>query len=296
MKALKFMNALRGDKDAFVTKIKPDGSGIVYSTYLGGTQSDTGNTIAVDSGGNAYVTGFTDSPDYPTTKGVIRTKCNKVAQQVFCVEHPFAAKLSFDGDTLTLAYSTYLGGTNIDFGNDIAADAAGSAYIVGFTHSRDMPVTAEAFQNKCNAGGGGCSSTFVAKLKPAANDYVYSTYLAGMHGSVGQAIALDGHGNAYVTGFTDSRDFPTEQPFQAKAAGFKDAFVSKLKPDGSGLIYSSYLGGSKDDHGRGIAVDSSGNAYVAGDTNSTDFNTAKPMQAKNAGSSDGFVTKIGAKP
>src|SRR5881396_1907639 len=189
----------------------------------------------------------------------------------------------------TLSYSTYLGGSGSDVGNAIAVDSARNAYVTGATGSTDFPI-ASPFQ----AAIGGSSDAFVTKLNATGSALVYSTYLGGSSGDYGLGIAVDSAGNAYVVGDTDSTNFPTANPFQAAIGGSSDAFVTKLNATGSGLVYSTYLGGSGGDYGLGIAADSSGNAYVVGDTNSTNFPTASPFQAAIGGSYDAFVTKLNA--
>jgi hypothetical protein len=167
-------------------------------------------------------------------------------------------------------YSTYLGGSGNDGGNGIAVDSAGNAYVTGGAGSPDFPVTAGALQTVCN----GCPSygdVFVTKMNPSGSALVYSTFLGGSGIDQGSGIAVDGEGNAYVTGLTYSTDFPTMNPLQAVNHGTVNAFVFKLNPAGSALVYSTYLGGSGSDQASGIAVDSAGNAFVTGGTSSADF-------------------------
>jgi hypothetical protein len=279
--------------DVFVTKLNPDGSSLAYSSYLGGsTPNPQGSNvdgafgIAVDSAGAAYVTGVTPSSDFPTTAGAFDTSFNGFADA-------FVAKLNPDGSSV--AYSTYLGGTSSNEGVGIAVDSAGAAYVTGGTTSTDFPTTAEAFDTNFNGDDG-----FVTKLNPAGSDLAYSTYLGGSSGDGGRGIAVDSAGAAYVTGDTISTDFPTTPgAFDTSFNGFADAFVTKLDPAGSRLGYSSYLGASNSDDGIGIAVDSTGAAYVTGHTDSTDFpTTARAFDASANGNIDAFVTKltVGAPP
>ena len=256
-----------------------------YATYLGGSGADGGTHIAADSSGNAYVTGTTSSADFPRLNP---------AQDVFGGGSTdiFVTKLNADGSALT--YSTFLGGSNNEFsGGGIAVDESGSAYITGTTASTDFP-TANPPQDVLK----GLQDAFVTKLSADGSSLVYSTYLGGS-GSVenGRDIVVDDSGNAYVTGFTDSIDFPTvNPPFQNVNGGGRDAFVTKLNPNGTSLVYSTYLGGTGDDGGEGIAVDSSDNAYVTGDTSSTTtFPTSDtaPQQSLK-GRQDAFVTKLSA--
>ena len=245
-------SANAGGNNAFVTKINPGSAlvypTLVYSTYLGGSGNDFGFGIAVDSGGNAYVTGGTSSTDFPTTPGAFQTVCGGC-------ENAFVAKINPTGSALV--YSTYLGGSGGDSGRGIAVDSADNAYVAGFT-STDFPT-----KNPLQATYGGNIDAFVAKINPTGSALVYSTYLGGSGGDYGYGIAVDGAGNAYVTGLTSSTDFPTKNPLQATyGGGYSDAFVAKVNPTGSALVYSTYLGGPAEDYGAGIAADSAGNAYV----------------------------------
>ncbi|HYS17149.1 MAG TPA: SBBP repeat-containing protein [Candidatus Binatia bacterium] len=281
--------------DVFVTKLNPAGSALVYSTYLGGSGFDQGFGIAVDSTGNAYVTGVTTSTNFPTTAGAFQTATGGPADSQI---DAFVTKLNPTGSGLV--YSTYLGGNGFDEGFGIAVDSTFNAYVTGFTSpaadpsSPNFPTTPGAFQTVF--GGGPSSDAFVTKLNPAGSALVYSTYLGGSDADVGSAIAVGAGGNAYVTGFTGSTDFPTTGgAFQTVSGGLRDAFVTKLNPTGSApLVYSTYLGGSGDDEGLAIAVDASGNAYVTGDTDSTNFPImAGAFQtAFGGGSFDAFVTQV----
>ncbi|HEY1203956.1 MAG TPA: SBBP repeat-containing protein, partial [Bryobacteraceae bacterium] len=190
-------------------------------------------------------------------------------------------------DPVVLVYSTYLGGTGSDGGAAIAVDGAGAAYITGIAGSVDFP-TQSPFQD---AYGGG-QDVFVAKLAPTGDALIYSTYLGGSGYDVGNAIAVDGAGSAYVTGITMSANFPVQSPYQASIQGDSNAFVTKLAPAGNALVYSTYLGGYRDSFGQGIAVDGVGSAYVTGQTGSGDFPTQSPYQASLKGYSSAFVTKL----
>src|SRR5208337_325915 len=271
--------ASTGNDTAFVAKLNPAGSALVYSTYLGGSGYDRGYGIAADSAGNAYVTGETLSTDFPTV--------NPLQASLNGGENAFVSKLNAVGSALV--YSTYLGGGD-DQANGIAVDSSGNAYVTGATGSTDFP-TVNPLQATNKAAGG--TTVFVAKLNPTGSAPVYPTYLGGSRLDYGSGIAADSAGNAYVTGFTQSTDFPTVDPFQSSYGGAEDAFVAKLNPAGSALVYSTYLGGSNEDNGFGIAVDAAGNAYVTGRTYSTDFPTVNPLQAtNNAVEGTAFVTKL----
>jgi hypothetical protein len=279
-----FQTASGGGGDAFVTKLDPTGTALVYSTYLGGSDFDVARGIAIDAAGNAYVSGFTASTNFPTTLGAFQTTYGGGALDAF------VAKVDPTGSVLV--YSTYLGGSDIDESVGIAVDAAGNAYVTGGTSSTNFPTTPGAFQT---AGGG----AFVTKVSPTGTGLSYSTRLGGVSGGDGgQGVAVDAAGNAYVTGSTDSTDFPTTaNAFQpAYGGGPEDAFVAKLNPTGSALVYSTYLGGSGDDIGFGIALDTlpNPNAYVTGYTSSANFATTPgAFQAVfGGGPEDAFVAKI----
>jgi hypothetical protein len=276
-----FQTTSRGGDKAFVSKLNRSGSALSYSTYLGGSTSDAGFGIALDASGNAYVTGFTFSNDFPTTPGAFQTTLRGIA-------NVFVSKLNPTGSALS--YSTYLGGTGKEEAYDIALDASGNAYVVGDTFSNDFPTTPGAFQTTY----GGNQDAFVSKLNPTGSALSYSTYLGGSGFDLGVGIALDASGNAYLTGITGSSDFPTTSgAFQTTYGGGTDAFVSKLNSTGSSLRYSTYLGGSDYDTGRGIALDASGNAYVTGDTSSNGFPTTPgAFQTTYAGNGDAFVSKL----
>ena len=273
-----------GFQNAFVTKLSPDGSSFVYSTYLGGSGQDYGTGIAVDSSGNAYVTGQAASPDFPTTPGAFQTARPGANPSAFVTE------LNSTGSALV--YSTYLGGSLTDIGFGIAVNASGQASVTGFANSRNFPTTAGAPQ--IAFGGGG--DAFVTTLAADGSSLAFSTYLGGKLVDQGFGIALDASGNIYVVGETVSSNFPLVNPLQAVYGGAADAFVAKLNPTTSTLIYSTYLGGSAADYGFGIAVDSAGSAYVTGFTQSSDFPTANPYQPALfgvAGSNEGvFVSKL----
>jgi len=272
--------------DAFVTKLSPGGNALVYSTFLGGnTNADNGFGIAVDSSGCAYVTGETASTDFPTKNAYQPS----LAGSGFLRFNAFVTKLSADGTALV--YSTYLGG-GVDEGFGIAVDSSGSAYVTGYTYSTSFPT-----KNPLQANLAGDSDIFITKFSPAGNTLVYSTYLGGSDLDEAFGIAVDASGSAYITGKTRSNDFPTVNAFQPTfGGGNEDAFVAKINPAGSALVYSTYLGGSGSEGNLSrIALDSAGDAYVVGSTDSTDFPTASAIQSARAGPGDNaFVTKLNA--
>jgi PKD repeat protein len=263
---------------------------LIYSTFLGGSRTDRATAVAVDSSGDAFITGFTasggfvGSGNFPTTSGAFQTACGN------CANANVAFITELDPTGSTLVYSTYLGGTNGDAAFGIAVDTSGNAYVVGTTFSPNFPITTGAFQTTC---AGGCTSgdAFVTEINSSGSQLVFSTFLGGTGKEAGSGIALDPQGNVYVTGSTTSTAFPTHAPVQSAFAGTTDAFVTEFNSSGSALVYSTYLGGSGDDEANSIAVDSSGSAYVTGFTASTDFPTASPIQSSNAGGNDVFVTK-----
>jgi uncharacterized protein (TIGR03437 family) len=266
-----------GGVDAFVSKISADGAQLSYSTYLGGSGNDSGLSLAIDSVGNAYVTGATASADFAVNNPVQRTTRGD--------SDVFVAKLDSHG--VSLVYATYLGGSGLDQGLDIAVDKAGSAYVTGVTTSTDFNTRTPI--QPTNRGNG---DAFLAKLGPTGADLVYSTYFGGGGSDAGYSVAIDASGAAYITGQTGSTNLPVQSPLQANNRGEEDAFVAKINAAGSAVVYATYLGGTKSDAGYGIAVDANGAAYVTGITASTDFNLKNPFQGMNRGDLDAFVAKI----
>ena len=273
-----------GYSDAFVTKLSPGGSSLVYSTYLGGSKDDLGKAIAVDSSGSAYVAGQTFSSDFPVVSGAVQESYGGAGDA-------FVAKLSPSGSSLE--YSTFLGGSATDEALGIAVDSVGDAYVTGRTFSTNFP--AQAPIQSAN-GGGNDSDAFVAELNATGSALVYSTYLGGSGQDAGAAIAVDATGDAFVTGFTKSTDFPLAGPLEATCAscpGYADAFVSEITANGTSLAHSTYLGGNAEDEGTGVALDQSGNIYLTGFTYSTNFPvTSGAYQTSIASGSGAFVTKI----
>ena len=285
-----------GGVDAFVVKLNPTFTARVYSTFLGGAGNDAGRGIAVDAAGNAYVTGFTTSANFPTTTGAFQE--TPPAGEPAGTANAFVVKLNPLGSALV--YGTYLGGTGSDIGLAIAIDGSGGAYVTGGTFSADFPITLGAAQ----LIPGGDRDAFVTRLSPSGAGLVYSTFLGGAGTDVGNAITVDTTGTAYVTGSTTCAaapcstltDFPTTPGvIQAvrppgEPAGVADAFVTKLGALG-GLIYSTYLGGIAADEGLGIVVDDLGDAIVTGGTSSANF----PFSAGFplfTGALQAFLTKL----
>ena len=280
-----------GGSDVFVAKLNAAGTGLAFSTYLGGGGTDSATAIAIDSSGNSYIAGNTYSTNFPTTAGAYQTVYGGEGDG-------FLTKLSPDGSSLV--YSTYLGGTSPDFAQGVAIDSAGSAYLTGSTRSPDFP-TATPLQ----IGNDGCttvnntvtcsSDVFVTKVSPAGTDLVYSTYLGGSNADIGQAIAVDGAGNAYITGYTFSANFPIQSAFQSALAGGADAFLTELDSTGSSLLFSTFLGGSGQERAFGLVLDGTGDIFLTGDTQSANFpTTSNAFQSQYKGGGDAFVCKVGA--
>jgi uncharacterized protein (TIGR03437 family) len=287
-----FENAFGGSNNIFVLKMNATGTQLAYSTTIGGVGDESGNAIAVDASGNAYVTGVTNSKNFPIVGGFqptpsLSTNLNGTTS-VF--NQGFVLKLNAAGTAIL--YSSFLGGSGNDFGRGIAVDAAGNAYVTGNAYSFNFPVKnpIQATKGDLNTG---FSDVFAVKVNPAGDALVYATYLGGSADDQSAAIAVDGAGNAYLAGETISPNFPVVKPLQGSRAGnpnsaFYDAFVAKINAAGTAFVYSTYLGGSNADAANGIAVDGGGNAYVAGYTFSRDFPVAPPQPVAGTG----FVTKL----
>ena len=256
---------------------------IVYSTFLGGLIFEIAWEIDVDEAGNAYIAGYTASSNFPTV--------SPYQPEPGGQGDAFVAKFAPDGTPL---FSTYLGGSYVDQVNDIAVDAQGSVYVTGDTGSVNFPIL-NALQPNYAGGWDG----FVTKLNPTGSALVYSTYLGGTNAETGWSIAVDAAGAVYVTGETQSGNFPTKQPFQPFLNGTIDAFVTKIAPAGAPLVYSTFLGGDAGEMGQAIAVTASGQAVVTGDTTSISTfptkNAFQPLCAPSAAVCwDAFVTRFTA--
>ncbi len=287
-----YQASLTGNQNAFVSKLSSAGSALIYSTYLGGDETEWGDGIALGTGGEAYVTGGTCSLNFPT-KNPYQASLGEIY-----MSDVFISMLSPSGSALV--YSTYLGGNDEDYGHGIALGTGNEVYVTGDTPSTNFPT-----KNPYQASLAGNQNAFVSKLifvltatptpVPVSGGILeldYSTYLGGSNEDHGFGIALGTGGEAHVTGLAYSSNFPIKNPYQAGSAGNADVFVGKLSSSGSGLIYSTYLGGSGNDYGFGIILGSGGEAYIAGDTYSTNFPTKNPYQASWAGLGDVFVIKL----
>jgi hypothetical protein len=269
-----------GDSDAFVMKLNPTATTVLYSTYLGGIFADYGRAIAVDAGGAAFITGSTIGR-YPVTAGAFRPQpANAPAI--------FVTKLNAAGNEL--AYSTYLDGAGA--GHGIAVDATGNAYIAGYTYSATFTTTVGAVQRDY----GGATDAFVVKLDPTGASQVYSTFLGGSGEDQATTIRVTAGGSAYVAGFTSSANFPfTPGAYRTAYSGGTDAFVTQIDSLGSGLTYSTFLGGTNIDRAYALDVDSNGNAYVAGQTYSSGFLPSPgALQGSHGGGADAFLVKLSA--
>jgi len=286
---------------SFVTELAANGKSLIYSSYIGGTNQDEAFAIAVDGGGNAYITGQTFSTDFPTAGSPYQSKI-KSAPDVFL-------SVVAAGGT-SLSYSTYFGGSKTETPVSIAVTPAGTAYIVGTTRSSDLPTTSNALQGKPNGGPG---DSFIAGFNPkngGTGSLTYSSYLGGKNGStVANAVALDAAGVVYITGATNADDYPVSQNAYASKysgslsaggiAGLGDAFVTKLDTSSSGsgqVVYSTFYGGALDDDGLALAVDPQGRITVAGQTNSLALPvTGDAFQKFDAGPSptpQGFLARF----
>lgn len=274
-----FQTTYAGAEDAFVTKISADGSTMIYSTYIGGGGLDVCDMIAVNAAGNAYITGQTSSSDFPVTAHVFQEKLRGHTDA-------FVTELNTTGTGLV--YSSFLGGGKASLGYGIALDTAGDAYVIGFTNSPGFPTV-----NPIQPTIGGLQDAFVTEVNPTASALVYSTFLGGTNSDLGYMIAVDSTGAAYVGGFTSSVDFPTANAIQDVNNGITNGFVAGIQPNGTGLIFSTYIGGSIRDGVIGLSIDGAANIYVTGAATSPDFPLKNTTQGLK-GSRDAFVTAFAA--
>ncbi len=274
--------------DAFVTKFSPDGKQVLFSTFLGGSDGDTARSIAIDSQGGIYVAGDTDSRDFPVSNGAYQLFNSSVG----LFSEGFVAKLSRDGSQLV--YSTYIGDIFTDRVYAVAVDGQGNAYVGGSSDSSEFPTTPGVFRSSCRGMGAG---GFVSKLTPDGTALIYSVRVCGSANDEVLALAVDSAGNVYAGGVTGSDDFPTTAGSpQEQAGGGEDGFVVKISPDASKLVWGTYLGGIGADAVQGIAVDGDGNVYAAGYTSSSDFPVTdgafQKQHASGGASQDAFVVKV----
>ncbi|MBI1908889.1 MAG: SBBP repeat-containing protein [Deltaproteobacteria bacterium] len=267
----------RDGGDAFVTSLSPDGSSLLFSTYMGGSGRDWANALAIDPSGNIVVAGTTESTDFPTASPL---QANKRGSG-----DAFVVSLSPNGSSLF--FSTYLGGNDHDYASALAIAPSGNIVVGGGTSSVDFPTMSPIQVNK-----GGLYDVFVASLSPDGSSLLFSTYLGGDSWEHIGNLAIDSSGNIVVAGSTVSTDFPTVNPLQPNRVRDYDAFVTKIAPGGSFLLFSTYLGGDGSDHLSALAIAPSGNVVVTGQTASTDFPTVAPIQANRRGNYDAFVASL----
>jgi hypothetical protein len=280
------LNYNGGTSDAFIAKITADGTSLAYCGFLGGALLDYGEGVAIDAQGNALITGHTESDEgsFPVFGGPDPTFNGGT-------NDAFVAKLHSTGTMLL--FCGYLGGSDLDYGTDVTVDSEGDAYVVGMTSSTDFPVMG----GPGLLYGGGGSDGFVTKIDGPAGAILYSGYLGGWGVDFCCSIAVDATKHAFVTGATDSTNFPTAGPFDPSYnGGLTDAFAAKLNPSGNALLWSGYIGGGGIEYGNGIAIDGVGNAYVVGYTDSTETQcfplVVGPDLTYNGGTFDGFVGKV----
>ncbi len=281
------------NQEGYLLKLNPAGNNILYATYLGGNGDDRGMGVAVDPKGGIYVTGLTGSTDFPVVGGFQTTNMGGLADV-------FVTKF---GPTGAIQYSTYVGGRGNDQGYSIAVDAAGAAYVTGFTTSANVVVnsltrepqrfdrsfpTANAFQSDY---GGGSDDAFVFKLSPAGNSLEYSSYIGAGSSDIATRVAVNSAGTACITGYSNSEFFPLLNPLQPAASGGYDAFITCMAPDGKSVLFSTLFGGESNDSGTGIAFDSTGNLYVGGYTESILLPAYNALQGSWHGGRDGWVLK-----
>ncbi|MFX0053366.1 MAG: SBBP repeat-containing protein [Promethearchaeota archaeon] len=275
-------STFNGTSDSFVFKLSNDGSTLVFSTFIGGSGHDAGTSVILDTSCSIYVTGYTESADFPTVDAYDSTYHHSMR-----LDRPgdcFVFKLSADGSTLL--YSTFVGGSTMDSGRSIAVDSSCNVYVTGYTSSYDFP-TVNAYDS--NNEGGDC---FVFKLSNDGSTLVFSTFIGGEDPDYAYSIALDASGNVYVTGSTVSPDFPTVNAYNSNHGGKRDCFVFKLSANGLALLYSTFIGGSSLDWGCSIAIDTDANVYVAGTTESENFPTVNCYNATFGGDEDCFILKF----
>ncbi len=273
-----------GMADSFICKLNASGTALLFATFLGGDEADQATALVLDQNDDIYVTGFTESTNFPTTAGAFQTNSRSLSA--------FIAKLNASGSALS--YATFLGGSNTDWANDIAIDGNGNAYIVGATNSQNFPTTEDAFQRWYDSVFG--SIAFVAKLNPTGSALIYATYLGSRYDDVAFGVAVDSSGRAFVVGTTDSSGFPTtDGAYAPTMSGWSDAFVTSLSADGGDLVYSTFLGDEYDEIAYDITLDAAGQAVVTGTSSSQFFpTTAGAFDAHGNGGYDVFVSRLNA--
>jgi len=266
-----------GGFDVFIAKLDPSGSRLVFSTYLGGSSDESGQSLTVDSTGAVCAVGWTQSEDFPT-HNAYNDRCSG-RRDVFVTKiHPSGKSLMF---------STYLGGSSLDFGKDISLGSSGTIWVTGYTGSADFPVKDAIFPEFS-----GKLDAFITQFDVSGSALVFSTYLGGSSNDIGNAISNESKGSVFITGYTESGNFPIKNALDENLSGRVDAFVTKISVSDKGLVCSTFLGGSSEDSGCDIEVDSTGAIYLTGYTYSKDFPAHNSHKGKLAGDRDAFVTKI----
>ena len=299
--------------DAFIAKLSNDGSELIFSTYLGGDNKEIARSIAVDDDGNVYIAGVTTSYNFPVKNEIqstlkqqevseseLRDKCgvNKLIKN-----HGDAFISKLDTNNYSYIFSTYLGGTCVDAAFGIDLDNSKNIFVTGVTASPDFPVQIDAdVCSELNITEEEClpfqedfkfqTDIFLLKLNPEGNKILYATYFGDSGAEIGLDVTIDNAGSAYITGYTDSPNLGHLNPFQGKHGGGRDAFIAKFSAEKGGLLYSSYLGGDKDDEGHGIAVNTENEIYIAGKTSSDDFPVNNPIRGIYGGKGDAFISKL----
>ena len=280
--------AQTGGDDAFISKLSADGSQLIFSTFFGGTSQELCQGLALDNNDDIYIVGTTGSNNLPVTEGSYDETYN--TDGFSSNSDIFVTKLNSSGTALI--YSTYLGDNGMDFGRSIAIDPIGNAYIAGSSKSFNFPTTSGAFDVSYN--GAGWNNVVVSKLNASGSDLIYSTYVGGSSGDDATKIALGPDGSAFVTGTAFSANFPTTPgSIKPVKTGNRDAFVFRLNPEGSALVYSTFIGGNDLDDGYSLTVDSDNNAYVTGLTISADYSVTQGVFNSVAGNGENvFISKI----
>jgi hypothetical protein len=280
--------SLNGYQNIFVAKLSASGSALLWGTFLGGSLDDEGCSLILDASGNAVVTGYTTSSDFPTTPGAYDTSYNGG----YYDRDVFVAKLSASGSTLL--WSTFLGGSDFDYARSLVLDPSGNPVVAGYTESSDFPTTPGVYDTSYN----GSEDVFVTKISASGSALLWSTFLGGSGSDVGTSVVLDASGNAVVTGYTQSSDFPTTPGAYDTSfnGGYYDwdVFVAKLSASGSALVWSTFLGGSREDDGYSLVLDASANAVVTGFTASSNFPTTPGAYDTSYYNHDIFVAKLSA--
>ncbi len=265
--------------DLFLAKLSPNGDQLVFATYLGGAQFETGLGLALAAGDEIVLTGYTRSQDFPMEAALQDRHASPNKADAFVTR--------MNADASGLIFSTYFGGRDVDIFRSLALDPSGAIHLAGDSYSADLPVT-----NPLQRSRRGPRDAVIAKLSGDGQQWIYATYFGGTDAEVATGIAADAGGRAHVMGSTGSRNLPIERAHQSGSRGGSEAFVAKLEADGSALLYSTYLGGRDADNGGTIAVDSAGHFHALGYSQSIDFPRLNPYQAVHGGGVDAFLSSF----